>query len=157
MPSSKSSKAVPRLPAKPEVAAPSTSRDLAEEAGDWFEEASDHAQAGERFSGLELGPVVSIAPSDLRPGTYGWRRSVRGPSTPASAASTLYFLVPNPGPARKGPSPLRAYGWSEFAAAAPSGGSPNGIVLARGGPASSSSLLSAYVKAVAAELERDDE
>lgn len=147
----------PRPPKSVPTPPAAAGRDLAEEAGGAFEEACDHVRTGERFARLELGPIVTVAPSDLRPGTFAWKCSVRSATTPASAAATLYYLVPDSGPKPKGPSPLRAFDWTEFAAVSTSRGTPPGTVLVRGGPPTSASMLTAFVHAIALELGRDDE
>jgi len=110
---------------------PAADREIAESGGSWFEEASDHAIVRPRNAGLRLGPVSPISGGGMVPGVLGWQRAVRTAAPASRPTAALYYLVGGLSPTAKGPSPVREFDWSEFAAVAASGRPVPGAVLAR--------------------------
>jgi hypothetical protein len=72
-----------------------TALELAEEAGDQFDEACEHARQAPGLKGITLGPSLSVPMARLQPGRLAWSREVRA----EEGRAELYYVL-DPRPAR---------------------------------------------------------
>ena len=76
-----------------------TGLELAEEAGERFDEACEHARRGAEHARLELGPTLPVPMSRLKPGRLAWSREIVG----ADGTGELYYVLEPKGSGREVP------------------------------------------------------
>ena len=140
--------------------------DLAEGAGERFEEATDHAQQLREFAGFRLGPTVQVPMADVTPGAIAWSRTLSWgrtplePTPPEEEGRIYYAILPSVDHSRLGEapqSPLRSIPWDRFVFGEESRGTPRWVLLVHARSEVDAPLVRRFAASVREHLEREDD
>jgi hypothetical protein len=128
-----------------------TPLETAEELGERFEEATEHARQHDDFAEVRLGPNLPIAMAQLKPGVLAWKRAL---TTGSGSAELVYVVRPKRGASG---SPFTARPLNEFRLRLECQGPPAATLLLASTAGRSSTTLAAFARQVCENLETDSD